>query len=135
MKRRRLFRRKPDAIVIFELAASFEPDKDIARAAALLMFAELDVHPPQLLVQPGADGRLRVFGVMPRASCPVDGCVVVTLPGKPLVVVHGGGCGMTKAITRGLADGSQRPFQWCERRQTGEPLNAITPNTTKGLTK
>lgn len=129
MKRRKLFGRKRDAIVIFELAMSFEPDRAIARAAALLAFGELDVHPPQLLVQPRADGRLWVLGVMPRASCPVDGCVVVTLPGKPLVVVHGGFCGMTQAITRDLADGEQRPFEGCAR----SAADVITP--TKGLTK
>jgi hypothetical protein len=32
---------------------------------------------------------------------------------------------MTQAITRDLTDGKQRPFVWCERRQTGTPLNTI----------
>jgi hypothetical protein len=125
MKRRKLFRRKRDAIIVFELGPSFEPDAAIAESAALLMFGELHVRPHRLIGKLATDGRLRVFAVLPRASCPIDSCVVVALPGRPRVVVHGSGCDMTQAITRDLTDGKQRPFVWCERRQTGTPLNTI----------
>jgi hypothetical protein len=135
VKRRKLFRRKraADGIVVFELGPSFEPDAAIAESAALLMFGELHVRPHRLIGRLATDDRLRVFGVLPRASCPLNGCVVVALPEKPLVVVHGGLCGMTQAIARDLADGKQRPFEGCARSATRSAAEVITP--TKGLTK
>jgi hypothetical protein len=110
-----------DLITMVELLATDMKSDDIALAEK--MFADIGLPRANVLSMPFGDG-WRYFSVM-RMPVERNDCTMMARDGQSLAVVHGTDCNMVRRIRQDILDGTQRPFEYCERRLAGGAFTTV----------